>query len=217
MDVRNAKDEDLGHVEDMAITIKGGRILYAELDYGGTLGFGHKHLAVPFHSFKREGVTEHSNGHLVLDISRDELDKLPGFDSNSWPVTPDARFLKGEQLTEKVADRSEFRRARYLIGRTARNPQGDSLGRIRDLVINCEAAKVVYVVLGHSKGTFTSEKLFAVPWDACQVRTLTGRPGDECFVIDIANATLDNNAGFNRDSWPNNPDTTLFKTAPQTR
>ena len=208
MYVKNGTGEDLGRIQDLAIACRGGNVLYAVLDYGGTLGFGHKHLAVPLSALKREEVK--GRAHLVLDIAKDELDKMPGFNDNDWPTMPDARFSKAKAASETSRDRTHFRRASYLISMAADNPKAESLGTIRDLMIDCQQAKVVYAVLGRSTGVFRAEKYFAVPWQACDIRSLTGRPADECFVIDVALSALDNNGGFNREQWPSAGDGKLF-------
>ena len=208
MYVKNDKGEDLGRIQDLAITCRGGNVLYAVLDYGGTLGFDRKHVAVPLSALKREEVK--GRAHLLLDIAKDELDKMPGFNENDWPTMPDARFSKGKAASETARNRSHLRRASYLISMAADNPKAESLGTIRDLMIDCHEAKVVYAVLGRSPGTFRTEKYYAVPWQAIDVRSLTGRPADECFVIDVTPAALDSHAGFNREQWPTTGDAKLF-------
>lgn len=209
MYVKNNKGEDLGRIEDLAITSRGGQILYVVLDFGGTLGFGHKHLAVPMSALKREVSKDRT--HLVMDIAKDDLDKMPGFNTNDWPTAPDDHFTKGTSNLETKRDRAHFRRSYYLIGMAANNPKAESLGTVRDLMINCKEEKVVYAVVGRSTGVLSAEKYYAVPWQAIDIRPLTGRAADECFVIDFARTALESNAGFDRDHWPTRGDSELFR------
>jgi len=209
MQVQNAKGENLGRIADLAITCRDGRVLYAVVDYGGTLGFGQKHLAVPMAALTRE--TAKRNSHFLLNISKAELDKMPGVDGNDWPTRPDAHFSKGPSTKDAAADRTHFRRSHYLVGMAARNPAGENLGTIRDLMIDCRQGRVIYAALGHGNGIFSTEKYYAVPWQAMDLRSLTGRPADECCVIDADLAALENNGGFNRDHWPQQGDASLFR------
>lgn len=82
--VQNSSGEKIGSIEDLVIDTDSGKVTYAALGVGGVLGIGEKLFAVPFEEFK---LTEDSskNPALVLDISKDRLEKSPGFDKNNWP------------------------------------------------------------------------------------------------------------------------------------
>lgn len=79
--VRNSKGEDLGTIEDFMLDIDSGRIAYAVLSFGGTLGVGNKLFAVP-----AEALQIDRNEHcFVLDAERESLEDAPGFDRDDWP------------------------------------------------------------------------------------------------------------------------------------
>lgn len=82
--VQNSNGEKIGSIEDLVIDADSGKVTYAALGVGGVLGIGEKLFAVPFEEFK---LTEDSskNPALVLDISKERLEKAPGFDKNNWP------------------------------------------------------------------------------------------------------------------------------------
>ena len=44
----NAKNEDLGKIEDVVVDAGSGRIAYAVLSFGGFLGMGDKYFAIPW-------------------------------------------------------------------------------------------------------------------------------------------------------------------------
>jgi sporulation protein YlmC with PRC-barrel domain len=206
--VKNAKGEELGQVRDFLIDVQHGRVLYAAVGHGGTLGIGEKYVAVPLRAMRIEVSQDRPNDrYFVLDLDKSILDNNPGFNKQDWPNSPDPYFLND---TSATPDRLRARRATALISMPARSPKGEQLGTIRDLMINVGSEQVIYAALGHGGGILTTEKLFAVPWDALQVKTLTGRAADEGFIINVQNAALDANGGFDNNHWPTEGDRSLF-------
>jgi sporulation protein YlmC with PRC-barrel domain len=81
--VVNGAGEDLGKVEDFMLDLPNGRIRYAVLSFGGFLGMGDKLFAIP-----AEALTIDAENHrLILDVSKEQLEKAPGFDKDNWPDT----------------------------------------------------------------------------------------------------------------------------------
>ncbi|MEN6449561.1 MAG: PRC-barrel domain-containing protein [Thermoguttaceae bacterium] len=88
--VRDQNNEKLGKIDNLAIDQNTGRIRYVVVSFGSTLGFGGKLLPVPWQAVKtvsvakagEEGTTE---SHCVLNISKEELAKAPGFQQGQWP------------------------------------------------------------------------------------------------------------------------------------
>jgi sporulation protein YlmC with PRC-barrel domain len=86
--VKNASGDDLGNVEDLMINTETGDVEYAVLSFGGFLGIGDKLFAVPLEVMKVD--TKHKR--LVLDESKERLEKAPGFDKDQWPNHADAKW-----------------------------------------------------------------------------------------------------------------------------
>ncbi len=79
--VINIEQEDLGKIEDLVIDARNSRVAYAILSFGGVLGLGDKHFAIPW-----EALTfDLSQKVAVLDIDKDRLKNAPGFDKDDWP------------------------------------------------------------------------------------------------------------------------------------
>lgn len=90
--VINTEREDLGKIEDLVIDTKNNRVAYAILSFGGILGMGDKHFAIPW-----EALTfDLSEKVAVLNINKDRLQNAPGFDKDSWPDMADPSW--GTQL-----------------------------------------------------------------------------------------------------------------------
>ena len=63
---------------------------YADLSFGGVLGFGNKWFAVLWDAL------EHSrhDGKFILNVDREMLETAPGFDKDNWPDVQDREFAK---------------------------------------------------------------------------------------------------------------------------
>ena len=81
MKVKNKQDEDLGKVSDLVVDFKSGKIAYAVLSSGGTLGFGGKMVAIPV-----EALTLLPGEKVfTVDLQKQQLAQAPGFTENDWP------------------------------------------------------------------------------------------------------------------------------------
>jgi sporulation protein YlmC with PRC-barrel domain len=87
--------------------------------------------------------------------------------------------------------------ATKMAGWKVRNPAGEDLGKIEELMIDVMSARIAYAVLSYGGIFGIGDKFFAVPWEA-----LTMRPDDEVFIIDVPKERLENAPGFNKDEWP---------------
>jgi len=96
--------EDLGKIEDIVIDTRDNEIAYAILSFGGILGFGDKHFAIPW-----EAVTYNpAEQCVILNLEKGWLQNAPGFDKDSWPDMADATWASevrshysGEQRAER--------------------------------------------------------------------------------------------------------------------
>ncbi len=59
--------------------------------------------------------------------------------------------------------------ATTLIGDDVDNPQGDSLGDLKDIMLDVSTGKVAYAVLSFGGVLGMGDKLFAVPWNSLSV------------------------------------------------
>lgn len=88
--VRNPEGDGLGDITDVAIDRKTGCIAYAVLAYGGILGFGEKHFAIPWeavHVRPREKMA-------VVDTDRRTLDSASGFSRDRMPNEGDWSLIR---------------------------------------------------------------------------------------------------------------------------
>lgn len=84
-----------------------------------------------------------------------------------------------------------------MDGMTVKNPAGEELGKVEDMMINLDEGKVEYVVM--ESGTFLGMggKLFAIPFEALQVD-----PRDKVFILDKDKDYVKKSPGFDKSHWP---------------
>jgi sporulation protein YlmC with PRC-barrel domain len=87
-DVINAKGESLGEIKEVVIDPETGRVAYAVVSFGGFLSMGEKLFAIPFSSFRYDA----ENTKYMLNITKERLEKAPGFDPDSWPLMTDEKW-----------------------------------------------------------------------------------------------------------------------------
>ena len=86
--VVNAEREDLGTIEDLVIDSRDSRVAYAILSFGGFLGVGDKHFAIPWQAL----TLDPSEKVAVLNINKERLTNAPGFDRDNWPDMTDSNW-----------------------------------------------------------------------------------------------------------------------------
>lgn len=97
-----------------------------------------------------------------------------------------------------------FRRvmgATTLAGDSVRNGAGESLGKVKELMIDIPSGRVAYAVLSFGGILNMGNKLFAVPWNA-----LTLDEDEKQFILDVDKNRLENAPGFDKDNWPDMAD-----------
>ena len=80
MEVKNNQNEKLGKVNDLAVDVESGRIVYVILSTGGFIGIGDTLHAVP------PGALHHdvASKTLQLDADKEKLNAAPKFEMAKW-------------------------------------------------------------------------------------------------------------------------------------
>lgn len=90
--VRNSENKELGHIEDLMVDTRDGKIRYAALSFGGFLGLGDKLFAVPWQSMEVKHNPEEDERFVLFNIDEEKLKNAPGFDQESWPESGNQEF-----------------------------------------------------------------------------------------------------------------------------
>jgi len=91
--------------------------------------------------------------------------------------------------------------ASTITGDRVRNPAGEDLGKIEEIMLDVQTGRIVYAVLSFGGFLGIGDKLFAVPWSALQMDT-----AEHEFIVDIDRKLLENAPGFDKHDWPDMAD-----------
>jgi sporulation protein YlmC with PRC-barrel domain len=109
-----------------------------------------------------------------------------------------AETQRAKKAGEQTKAETVFRVSK-LSGMDVKNPNGQDLGEIKDLVIDVNSGKVVYGALSVGGVLGIGDKLFAVPWKAF---TLKHSEDDQHLVLAVEKETFKTAKGFDQDHWP---------------
>lgn len=112
---------------------------------------------------------------------------------------------ENRERTHKQAEANKsmqrISRASKIMGTAVKNPNGDTLGDIKELVLNPDNGQVVYAVVSFGGVMGLGNKLFAIPWQA-----LHWIPGEDHYDLNMDKATLMTAPGFDESHWPDSSD-----------
>ena len=115
--------------------------------------------------------------------------------THAQTTTPPSGPTASRQAQPQATTRDA--RVRQLIGKEVRNPQGEKLGEINDLIIDVNNEVIHYAVLSFGGLMGLGDKLFAYPLTVFR----HSLERDE-LVLDVDKDRLRNAPGFERNRWP---------------
>lgn len=87
--------------------------------------------------------------------------------------------------------------ASTVIGDSVVNYEGDSLGDVKEIMLNTGTGEVAYVVVSFGGFLGMGDKLFAIPMTAFEIDT-----ANKQFKLNKSKAELEDAPGFDKDNWP---------------
>jgi sporulation protein YlmC with PRC-barrel domain len=81
--VYDEKNIYMGHIKDIMMDVRTGRIHYCVLELGGIMGIGAKYFAIPYNLLQ----IDPENKRFVFSGEKEILEKAPGFNHWHWPDT----------------------------------------------------------------------------------------------------------------------------------
>jgi sporulation protein YlmC with PRC-barrel domain len=97
-----------------------------------------------------------------------------------------------------------------LEGANVKTTHDESIGEIKDLMIDTSTGEVSYAVLSVSTGFLNLDsKYFAVPLGAFNFDHFNDQYSGRELVLDVSKERLENSPGFDKDNWPTHPDSTF--------
>ncbi len=95
--------------------------------------------------------------------------------------------------------------ASTINGTSVKNHQDESLGDVKDLMIDTSNGKVEYAVISFGGFLGIGDKYFAVPFASFQIDRK-----NKVFKLDANREFLENSPGFDKDNWPSTADDSYF-------
>jgi sporulation protein YlmC with PRC-barrel domain len=195
-------DQKIGQVQDFAVDLDDGRIVYVVLKKGNDW------TAVPFGALKLS-----DDRTLVLQTAQSRFDNAPKFDNNQWKTIGDRRWGEIVHKHYGLEDRwddstSNSDPAPLVQGSKLRdleieNKQQRDLGEIEDFVINASDGEIAYSVLTpDSSLEMGGNKLLPVPWEAVSVKGNGDGLADRKLVVDKGAGEFRSAPTFNQNDWP---------------
>lgn len=94
-----------------------------------------------------------------------------------------------------------------VVGDKVYNSVNETLGDIKDLMLNLHDGTIEYVVIEYGGFLGIGEKYFAVPF-----RALSIDPSRHAFILDQKKEVLESAPGFDKDHWPDTNSHTMATT-----
>ncbi|HEX7553447.1 MAG TPA: PRC-barrel domain-containing protein [Geothrix sp.] len=92
-------------------------------------------------------------------------------------------------------------KASSIIGTKVVNPKAESLGDIKEIVIDPSTGRVAYVVVSFGGFLSMGEKLFAIPFSSFEYNLANNE-----YVLHVPKERLENAPGFDPEHWPSMSD-----------
>jgi sporulation protein YlmC with PRC-barrel domain len=115
---------------------------------------------------------------------------------------PAARGLRADAQQTEVQMTTKLTFPRVLSASTlaknkVRNAQGETLGDIKEIMLDVANGRIAYAVLSFGGFLGVGDKLFAIPWDMLRLDTV-----EHVFVLDVTKEQLKDAQGFDKNNWP---------------
>ena len=94
-------------------------------------------------------------------------------------------------------------RASKLIGMKIQNSHKDSVGQIKDIVVDPMSTRIQYVAVTYGGFLGLGDKLFAVPMQAIKVQQDPDNHDRVVLVLDVTKEQMNGAEGFDESNWPN--------------
>jgi len=222
-EVRNLREEKLGKVDDLGVSLESGRISLVVLSVGGLLGVGDTLVAIPPSALHLDTTKKVAH----LDAEKEKLKAAPQVDLSKWDVCCDANRVSevyhyyGQEPYFSTSDSSRraeptagltkptqrsdstrhalgsVSKGSKVIGMSIRNKQDEKLGKVENLMVDLPANRIVAVVVSSGGFLGLGDELSAVSPAAFQYNA----DGDT-LILDATKDSLSSAPHFKANEWP---------------
>jgi hyperosmotically inducible protein len=195
MEIQDAQNQKLGKVEELAVAMESGRIVYVIVDADG------KTIAAPPRAFTAEG----SGKALRLNATKEKLQAAPAFEEAHYSDTNRVGEIYrhfgqqpySEQAGARATPTAGLVKASKVIGMSVKNRQDEKLGTVDNLAVDLSAGRVVQVVVSSGGFLGIRDELSAVPPAAFHYD-----PAQQVLHLDTTKEALAKAPHFKNSQWP---------------
>jgi len=94
-------------------------------------------------------------------------------------------------------------RVSKLIGMKIQNSRKESVGQIKDIVVDPASTRIQYVAVTYGGFLGLGDKLFAVPMRAIQVQQDPDSRDRVVLILEVTKEQMNGAQGFDESNWPN--------------
>jgi hyperosmotically inducible periplasmic protein len=194
MEIQDAQNRKLGKVEELAVDLQPGRIVYVIVKADG------KTTAVPPRAF-----TASSAKTLRLDATKEKLQAAPEFEAALYGDVKRAGEIYrhfgqqpySEQAGSRATSTAGFEKASKVIGMSVKNRQDQKLGTVDNLAIDLPTGRIVQVIVSSGGFLGMRDELSAVPPAAFHYDR-----AQEVLHLDTTKEALTQAPHFKKNQWP---------------
>jgi len=93
-------------------------------------------------------------------------------------------------------------KASEVIGAEVKNPKGEKLGKVEELVLDPASGSIEYAVISFGGFLGMGDKLFAVPFSLLKAPEVSDNSKMAFFTYDVDKAKMEKAPGFDKNNWP---------------
>ncbi len=175
-EVKNSSNEKIGKVKDLIIDNNKRTVSYVILHSENRL------YPVSWLAF------DTSNEKFMLNIAKDKMMQAPRIDTIDLSQLGNPEYkqkvdnfysehistVQGKGAMEQAGERADLSKLSEIKGLVVQNPQGERLGKLRDILIDVRHGTIAYGTVGFGGLAGVAEKTAVVPWAALTVQPQMG-------------------------------------------
>lgn len=118
------------------------------------------------------------------------------------PANPPAAAKQEPKKQEPKKEAPFCHMGSDILGAKVKNPQGEELGKVEELVIEPASGSIDYAVISFGGFLGMGDKLFAVPFTLLKAPSVPEGSRLAYFTFDVDKSRLEKAPGFDRKNWP---------------
>jgi sporulation protein YlmC with PRC-barrel domain len=202
-EIKNGRGDDIGKISDLVVDLESGRLLYAIVDVNGGVPGGNR-VTIPPGKFSTD-----SANNLIVKVDKANLASAPHFDKNRAAELNSVNFVREvyqhfdqQPWWENPGSTSSrnfgnVHLVSQLMGMDVKTVSNENLGKVKNLVVDVPAGRVLYVVFSPAGDLGANDTVYLMPPNAFTVGQDT-----KTLVTGVEKGKLQGAPHFSSNQWP---------------